>query len=90
MGDARLRIDRSGNFRTAVRLPRDVSASMVETITARCHPSSQPAGDRGCKHLKLMRVLTLDKNYTPQPLSLQAQGELSLAPGETKVFRVHQ
>jgi len=90
MGDPRLRIDRSGNFRTAVRLPRGVSASMVETITARCHASSQPVSDRGCNHMKLMRALMLDQSFVPRALPLQAQPESSLAPGETKVFRITQ
>jgi len=89
-GDARLRIDRSGNFRTAVRLPHGVSPAAVETITARCHASSQPVSDRGCRHLKLLRVLTLDQSFVPRALPLQTQSEASLAPGETKVFRLSQ
>jgi len=88
IGDARLRIDRSGNFRTAVRLPHGVSANAVESITARCHATAQPAGERGCNHLKLLRVLTLDQSFVARALPLQAQPEASLAPGETKVFRI--
>ncbi len=90
MGDARLRIERSGYFRTAVRLPQGVSPAMVEIITARCHASSQAASERRCKHLKLTRALMLDQNYVPRPLSLQAQPESSLAPGDTMVFRLAQ
>jgi hypothetical protein len=90
MGDPRLRIDRSGNFRTAVRLPKGVSAAMVETITARCHASPQPVSDRSCNHLKLLRALMLDQSFVPRALPLQAQPESSLAPGETKVFRLTQ
>ncbi len=89
-GDARLRIDRSGNFRTAVRLPHGVSPAAVETITARCHASLQPAVERGCNHLKLLRVLMLDQSFVPRPLPLQPQPESSLAPAETKVFRLIQ
>ena len=88
--DARLRIDRSGNFRTAVRLPHDVSTAAVETITARCHASAQPAAERGCNHLKLLRVLMLDQSFVPRALPLQPQPESSLAPAETKVFRLTQ
>ena len=90
MGEPRLRIDRSGNFRTAVRLPKGVSASMVESITARCHASSQPVSERGCNRLKLLRVLMLDQGYVPRALPLQAPPEASLAPGETKVFTLSQ
>jgi hypothetical protein len=90
MGDARLRIERSGYFRTAVRLPKGVSPAMVEVITARCHASSPAAGERRCKHLKLSRALMLDQSYVPRSLSLQAQPESSLAPGESMVFRLVQ
>ena len=90
MGDGRLRIDRSGNFRTAVRLPAGVSPAMVESVTARCHASSQLAAERGCKRLKLLRVLMLDQSYVPRVLPLRAQSEASLAPGETIVFKVNQ
>ncbi len=90
MGDPRLRIDRSGNFRTAVRLLRGVSASMVKTIKARCHASSQTVSDRGCNHMKLMRAFMLDQSFVPRAIPLQAQPESSLAPGETKVFGLIQ
>jgi hypothetical protein len=90
IGDARLRIDRSGNFRTAVGLPHGVSPAAVETITARCHASPQPVSNRGCNHMKLIRVLMLDQSFVPQALPLQAQPEMSLAPGERKVFRLGQ
>lgn len=91
MGEPRLRIDRSGYFRTAVRLPKDVSPDAVEAVTARCHVAPPAAvGGGGCKHLKVVRVLTLDRDYVPRTLPLQAQPESSLAVGETKVFRIAQ
>lgn len=90
VGDARLRIDRSGNFRTAVRLPHGISPTSVESITARCDATLQPAGQRGCNHLKLLRVLMLDQGFVPRTLPLQEQPEASLAPGDAKVFRLSQ
>ncbi len=90
MGEPRLRIDRSGYFRTAVRLPKNVSPAAVETITARCAASSKPAGARHCKQLKVVRALVLDQNYMPRPLPLQVQPESSLTAGETKVFKLAQ
>jgi hypothetical protein len=88
MGDPRLRIDRAGYFRTAVHLPKNMSPTAVETITARCYANPKVAGDRDCKHLNLVRVLVLDQNYVPRPLSLQTQPESSLKPGEATVFRL--
>jgi hypothetical protein len=90
LGDARLRIDRSGNFRTAVRLPHGVVPAAIESVTARCHASAQPATERRCNRLKLLRVLRLDQNYVPQTLPMQPQTEASIAVGETKVFKVGQ
>jgi len=90
LGDARLRIDRSGNFRSAVRLPHGVSPTSVESITVRCHATAQPAAARECKHMKLLRVLTLDQDYVPRTLRLPSQLESSLAAGQKKVFTLLQ
>ncbi len=89
LGDARLRIDRSGYFRTAVRLPKDVPPAAIETITARCEATSKVASERRCNDLKVVRALMLDQNYVPRTLPLQTQPESSLASGETKVFRLN-
>jgi hypothetical protein len=35
-----------------------------------------------------LRVLILDKNYIPQTLFFKPEDSISLAPGETKVFRI--
>ena len=90
MGEPRLRIDRSGYFRTAVRLGKDVAPAAIEKITARCHASQKPSSQRRCHHLKVVRVLVLDQNYVPHALQLQTQSESSLAPDETQVYRVKQ
>ena len=88
MGEPRLRIDRSGYFRTAVHLPKGSSPATVEAITARCQASPKPASERRCQHLNVIRALVLDQNYRPRPLPLETQSESSLAPDETKVFRL--
>ncbi len=90
MSEPRLRIDRSGYFRTAVRLPKNVLPTSVEAITARCHASQKPAGQRRCKHLTVVRALVLDQNYVPRPLRLQTEPETSLTAGETKIFKLAQ
>lgn len=88
MGEPRLRIDRSGYFRTAVRLPKNVSPADVESITARCQASQKPANERRCKPVKVVRALMLDQSYVPRVLSLQTQPESSLGPDETQVYRI--
>lgn len=88
MGEPRLRIDRSGYFRTAVRVPKDFSPAALETVTARCHATEKPASQRRCHNLKVVRVLVLDQNFVPRPLPLQTQPAASLTPEETQVYRV--
>lgn len=88
MGEPPLRIDRSGYFRTAVRLPKDAAPDAVEQITARCHATLKPSNNRSCSHLKLVRALVLDQNYVPRPLQLETQPGASLAPDETHAYRV--
>jgi len=87
MGEARLRIERSGNFRTAVRLPKGVSPSIVETLTARCHATATPVEKRGCYDLKLIRVLMLDQNFVPREIPFRSMPPSSLTAGEVKVFK---
>ena len=88
MGEPRLRIERSGYYRTAVRLPKGVAHDSVESVTARCHPHPATASGGTCRSLKLVRVLTLGPDFVPRVLSLQTQPEASLAAGETKLFRL--
>ena len=88
LGEPRLRIERSGYYRTGIRLPKGFAPGEVESVSARCHP--HPAGALGgtCRRLKLVRVLTLDPDYAPRALTIRAQPEAPLAAGETKVFRL--
>jgi hypothetical protein len=90
IGEPRLRIDRSGYFRTAVRLPKETAPSSVESITAHCYASSKPATVRRCQHLNVIRALVLDRNYSPRTLALEGQSEVSLAPEATRIYRLAQ
>ena len=88
MGEPRLRIERSGYYRTAVRLPKGFTPESVESVTARCHPHPSTASGGTCGRLKLLRVLALGADYVPRALPLRPQPETSLAAGETKTFRL--
>jgi hypothetical protein len=88
MGEPRLRIERSGYFRTAVRLPKPVAPDAVESVTARCHSHPATASGGVCKQLKLLRVLTLGPDFAPRVLFQREQPEASLAAGESKLFRL--
>ena len=86
MGEPRLRIERSGYYRTAIRLPKGTAPDAVESVTARCHPHPANASGGTCRRLQLLRVLVLKSDFVPQALPLHQQPEATLAAGETKVF----
>ncbi|HWS89512.1 MAG TPA: hypothetical protein VN282_21250 [Pyrinomonadaceae bacterium] len=88
MGEPRLRIERSGHYRTGIRLPKGSAADSIESVTARCHSHPATASGGTCRRLKLVRVLILKQDFTVQALPLQAQTEATLAAGETKLFRL--
>ena len=87
MNEPRLRIERSGNYRTGIRLPKGFSTGDVESITARCHPHPATATGGTCRNLKLLRVLILTPDFKAQALPFQTKPAASLASGETKLFR---
>jgi hypothetical protein len=86
--EPRLRIERSGYYRTAVRLPKGAAPGSVESITARCHPHPATGSGGTCQRLKLVRVLTLGADFVPRALLHEPQPESSLAAGEAKLFRL--
>jgi hypothetical protein len=88
LGEPRLRIERSGYYRTGIRLPKGFTADSVESVTARCHPHPSTASGGECRRLQLVRVLILKPDFVPQALPLQTQPEATLAAGETKLFRL--
>ncbi|HEX8339223.1 MAG TPA: hypothetical protein VF621_21050 [Pyrinomonadaceae bacterium] len=88
MGEPRLRIERSGYYRTGIRLPKGTAPDSIESVTARCHPHPANASGGACRRLKLVRVLTLGPDFVPRALPHAAQPEVSLAAGETRLFRL--
>ena len=88
MGEPRLRIERSGYYRTGIRLPKGVAPGSIESVTARCHPHPATAPGGTCKRLKLVRVLALGPDFVPRELPHVAQPEVTLAAGEARLFRL--
>lgn len=88
MGEPRLRIERSGYYRTGIRLPKGFTADSVESVNARCHPHPSTAAGGTCGRLRLVRVLILRPDFTTQALPFEKQPEATLAAGETKLFRL--
>lgn len=88
MGEPRLRIERSGYYRTAIHLPKGFTPDSVESVTARCHPHPSNASGGTCKSLKLVRVLILKPNFAVQVLPFPSQPAATLAAGETQLFQL--
>lgn len=67
------RIDRSGYFRTTVRLPAESALDQVEKITVRCDAAGNPRGgeeikklaDAGCSLNTLNKAFMLKANFEP-------------------------
>src|SRR5215207_3462284 len=79
MGAPPLRIERSGYYRTAIRLPKGFSPESVESVTARCHPHPSTAAGGTCRRLRLVRVLILRPDFTTQALPFERQPAASVA-----------
>jgi hypothetical protein len=85
-GDARLRIDRSGIFRSAIRLPHGTPADGISQVAMRCTPTSKPSETRACKNASVRKVLMLDENYNPHVIGLKRAEAKDLRAGETAVY----
>src|SRR6185369_13541093 len=67
------RIDRSGYFRTTVRLPAESTLDQVEKITVRCDVAGNPRGgeeinklaDAGCSLNTFNKAFMLNANFEP-------------------------
>jgi hypothetical protein len=85
-GDARLRIDRSGIFRSAIRMPHGTPAGNVSQVVMRCTPTSKPSETRACKNASVRKVLMLDENYNSRVIGLKGAEAKDLRAGETAVY----
>jgi hypothetical protein len=73
LGISRYRIDRSGYFRTTVRLPAGTRLKQIERVEARCDAADNPQRSResvtpttpDCKLEAVNKVFMLDKSYRP-------------------------
>jgi hypothetical protein len=84
LGDPKLRIERSGYFRTAIRMNSPDSVSAVFEVAVHCF--SDVAND--CKDVEIKSVSFLSKNYEPQFFKIQQMPKRNLKPGETLTIAV--
>jgi hypothetical protein len=87
LGNPRLRVERSGYFRTAIRLPAN-DFIWFESISVRFYANEPATKDAGCRQTELKGLFILDQNYRPQPLSFVVQPRRDLRPGEVLVCEI--
>jgi hypothetical protein len=79
LGQPKLRIDRGGYFRTAVRVPHLSASDSIASIRVHCF--SDAASD--CEEVDVKQVSALQSDYKPKLLKLKQQPPRSLKPGES-------
>ncbi len=90
LNDARLRVDRSGYFRVALRLPPGVTAldtSRLNDISLRCHSTAKPEPVRVAKKAAALKAFVLNETYQPRELLLATRIPATLRPTDTATFR---
>ena len=78
LNQPKLRIDRSGYFRTAIRLTSVPNASAVAFVTITCHSD----GMHECEAVEVKSISILDQQYKPQFLQFQRHPARTLKPNE--------
>jgi hypothetical protein len=85
LGQPRLRIDRSGYFRTAIRLPRRITPGDVEQLSVRCDLSASNGKSDDpnpeCFLTDVAKVFVLDDLFRPGRSLLSQHREFPLHPG---------
>ncbi len=84
--ESRLRVNRTGFIRIAVRKPVELSADFPENIKISCSPTSEK--DKGvCKKINVIKIVRLDKNYMPHEQTFDSESKTATS-GETLNFPV--
>lgn len=79
LGQSRFRIDRTGYFRTTVRLPDRVGLDRIERIAVHC--DSVQLGTGPCVVLGVNKIFLLDNNFVPGPALAVKIRPVSIEPG---------
>lgn len=83
LGEAKLRIDRSGYFRTAIRLPSRESTALVSTLTVHCYSVKND-----CKDVEVRSVAVLSDAYEPRLLPIESVPPQDLKPNQTMTIKI--
>jgi hypothetical protein len=84
LGEAKLRIDRGGYFRTAIRFGSPENAAFVSSLTIHCY--SQTGSD--CEEVEVKAAAVLTKDYNPRFLRVQRFPPRTIKANETITIAV--
>jgi hypothetical protein len=85
-GDRRLRVERPGFIRIAVRRPAGLKKDFPDSVNLVCSEvSSTKKGS--CRNLKLIKIVRLDRNFFPREKKLQTRAQ-TIETGQKASFKV--
>jgi hypothetical protein len=85
--DARLRVNRSGFFRIAVRIPENISRHA--TIALHCFATAaQNVGERNCRNARIVRTIRLNDNFEPSEIKFEDRPATNLKPNENLLYKI--
>ena len=87
LNEARLRIDRSGYYRAAIRIPHGLQRQDISEIQLHCFPTQSTAQRKGCRNASISKVMILDEAYVPGLLKISGPAPQNLPPDGLIVYR---
>ena len=84
LGEPKLRIERSGNFRTAIRMNSELR--LIESIKVYCFSYSGGS----CNDVEILEVSSLSRNFKPLTLRMRSTSKKNLKPDESLVVAIDQ
>jgi hypothetical protein len=73
--DTRLRIDRTGYSRSAIRLPHGTAGSDIEEVSVACYGATAPFSQQPCRKVNVTRTIMLDDTYSPSAVVLRTEAQ---------------
>jgi hypothetical protein len=85
LGEARLRIDRTGYFRAAIRFESPEDAGSASSVTVRCYS----AVAHECREVEVRSAAVLDRDYKPRFFQVSHRPPITLKSNESLNIALH-
>jgi len=87
LNEARLRIDRSGYYRAAIRIPHGLQRQDISEFNFTAFPTQSTAQRKGCRNASISKVMILDEAYVPGLLKISGPAPQNLPPDGLIIYR---